>query len=161
MADSEFDRDLYDHNADYIDRFAKVSGLIELPVAERLVPGTNPAIMLGNVKVRPDIQMRFRRLTKTNKIKIGAASLRYAKGAALKPETAAYQSAFLMGYLTLTDHEEGAEPENKLCLTIDVYSGACYPAPTDSVTRFKNMEAACLGIAERWDKLPPPPKAVL
>jgi hypothetical protein len=28
MADSDFDRDVFDHNADYIDRFAKIEGQI-------------------------------------------------------------------------------------------------------------------------------------
>ncbi|BAB51924.1 hypothetical protein [Mesorhizobium japonicum] len=160
MADDEFERDLYDHNADYIDRFAKVAGEIGLPDAERLIPGKSLAIMLGNVKVKPDIQLRFRRLTKTNKVKIGAATLRYAKGKPLKDDTGAWQSAFLFGYLALAEIEEGAEPEHKLCITIDAYSGTCFPAPTDSVSKFKNMEAECAGIAERWDNLPPPPKAV-
>ncbi len=160
LADSTFDRDLYDHNADYIDRFAKVSHLVSLPEAELLPPGKGQPITLGDVKVTPDLQLRFRRLTKTNKVKIGAATLRYAKGTSLKPEVAEWQSAFLLGYLNLVEADTDAEPERKLCLTIDAYAGVAYPAPTDSVTRFKNMEAACFAIAERWDNIKPPPKAV-
>ncbi|TPI22538.1 hypothetical protein [Mesorhizobium sp. B4-1-1] len=161
LADDEFDRDLYDHNADYIDRFVKKADDIELPPdAERLVPGKSPAMILGNVKVTADLQMRLRRLTKTNKVKIGALTLRYSKGKALRPETGTWQSAFLMGYLGLTNIEDGAEPEQKLCITIDVYGGVSHCAPTDSVTKFKHLEAECLGIAERWDKIPPPAKAV-
>ncbi|MDX8534778.1 hypothetical protein RFM41_26560 [Mesorhizobium sp. VK25A] len=161
LADDDFERDLYDHNADYIDQFVKKVDEIELPLdVERLVPGKSPSITLGNVKVTADIQMRLRRLTKTNKVKIGALMLRYSKGKALKPETGVWQSAFLMGYLGLTSTEEGAEPEHKLCITVDIYGGVSYCAPTDSLTKFKHLEAECLGIAERWDKIPPPPKAI-
>lgn len=160
LADDEFDRDVFDHNADYISRFAKVAEIVSLPDAERLPPGKSQPITLGNVKVTADIQMRFRRLTKTNKVKIGAATLRYAKGTALKPANGEWQSAFIMGYLPLVEVEPQTEPEHKLCITIDAYSGACYPAPTDSVMRFKNMEAACFAIAERWDNIQPPSKAV-
>src|SRR6202047_3935185 len=39
MADSDFDRDLLDHNADYIDRFAKVFPDLTLPNVEFHPPG--------------------------------------------------------------------------------------------------------------------------
>lgn len=44
MADSTFDRDLFDHNADYIARFAEVCDALKLPEAERLIPGKVPAL---------------------------------------------------------------------------------------------------------------------
>jgi hypothetical protein len=160
MADSDFERDVLDHNADYLDRAAKVVPLMQLPDAEFLPAGASPNIEIAGVKVRPDIQFRVRRVTKTNKVRIGAATFRYAKSKALKSEVGVWQSAFLLGYLGLVDWEDGAEPEGKLCVTIDAYSGACYSAPSDSVSRFKNMGAACASIAERWDKVPPPANAV-
>jgi len=162
MADSDFDRDVFDHNADYLDRFAKVVHLVELmPDAEILAPGQSPKIEIGGVKVSADIQFRLRRVTRTNKVKLGAAVFRYAKGKPLKPDIANWQSAFLLAYLAETALEVDAEPEAKLCVTIDMYSGETCPAPTDSVTRFKNMQAACTAIAERWDNIKPPAKAVL
>ncbi|MBY5771448.1 hypothetical protein HFN63_15190 [Rhizobium leguminosarum] len=162
MADSDFDRDVYDHNADYIDRFSKVVHIVELPSdADILAPGQSPKIEIGGVKVGADIQFRLRRVTKTNKVKIGAAVFRYAKGKPLKPEIASWQSAFLLAYLADTALEVGAEPEAKLCVTLDMYSGKTCPAPTDSVSRFKNMQAACVAIAERWDNIKPPPNAAL
>lgn len=33
LADDDFDRDLFDHNADYIERFAKVADHLKLPTA--------------------------------------------------------------------------------------------------------------------------------
>ncbi len=161
MADTEFDRDLYDHNADYLDSAALAVPAMVIPDSEILAPGTAGAVVWEGVKVKPDIQFRLRRVTKTNKVKLGAASFRYAKAKALKPEVGDWQSALLRAYLAETAIEADAEPENKLCITIDAYSGACYPAPGDSVSKHKNMVAACAAIAERWDNIPPPANAVL
>lgn len=129
LADSDFDRDLYDHNADYIERFSKVSEQLVLPDAEILAPGKCAAIDMKGVRVTADIQFRLRRLTKTNKIRVGAGMLRYAKGKPLPVAVAAWQSAFLFGYLHELLPEDGAEPERKLCLTVDAYEGVGYPAP--------------------------------
>lgn len=86
--------------------------------------------------------------------------LRYAKGKALPVPVGEWQSAFLLGYLNRLGVEDRADPEHKLCLTLDAYAGVCHPAPTDSISRFKNMEATCASIAERWPNVPLPPNAV-
>lgn len=161
MADDDFDRDLFDHNADYLDRFAKVSAIVDIPKAERFAPGQCPAVEREGVKITADVLMRLRRLTPTNKVRIGLVAIRYAKGTPLKADLAEWQSAFLYGYVGYLDQEEGADPDRKLCITVDGYSGTCTPAPTNVVTRLKNMDAACAGIAERWDNIAPPKKAVL
>ncbi|MGA7713186.1 MAG: hypothetical protein WCA81_14875, partial [Rhizomicrobium sp.] len=161
LADSDFDRDLFDHNADYIDRFADIAAKLALPDAELLAPGKSAALNLKGVKVTADIHFRLRRLTKTNKIRIGAGMLRYAKGKTLPRTIAEWQSAFLFGYMNLNPGEEAADAEHKLCITVDAYEGTCYPAPTDSARRFQNMVAACETIAEWWPNIPPPPNAVL
>ncbi|MBS0238582.1 MAG: hypothetical protein JSR89_09180 [Proteobacteria bacterium] len=160
LASDDFERDVLDHNADYIDRLADVAAQIVIPECERLPIGQSPAILLHGVSVAPQLQFRLRRLTKTNKIRVGGGMFRYAKGKPLSPDVADWQSAFLIGYLKETG-EQDAEPENQLCLTIDTYSGIAYPAPGDAVRRFKNMKAACETIAERWPAIKPPPNAVL
>lgn len=160
MADSNFDRDLLDHNADYIERFANMVDELSLPSAEILPPGKPQPLTLEGVHITIDAQIRLRRLTQKNEVKIGMGTLRYAKGKALKPEVGAWQSSLLMGYLSLVDVEYDAKPERKLCLTIDAYTGKCFSAPTDSTTKFKNIEAACAAIAERWDNIKPPKNAV-
>lgn len=160
MTDDDFERDLFDHNADYVDRFAEVAEQVVIPDAERLPPGQAPALILHGVSVTPQLQFRLRRLTKTNKVRTGGGMFRYAKGKVLSADVAGWQSAFLYGYLKETEGED-AEPENQLCLTIDAYSGIAYPAPGDAVRRFKNMGAACQSIIERWPAIKPPPKAVL
>jgi hypothetical protein len=160
MADSNFDRDLLDHNADYISRFAEVYSDLALPEADRMVPGKVVPITRHGVKITTEIHLRLRRLTKTNKVRVGAAMLRYAKGRALSQTVAEWQAAFLYGYLGFVGVEDGAEVEHKLCLTIDAYSGDIHAAPTNSASRFQNMEAACATIAERWPNIAPPPGAI-
>jgi hypothetical protein len=48
-----------------------------------------------------------------------------------------------------------------LCITVDAHTGICISASNNSLTRITNLEVACAGIAERWQNIPPPPKAVL
>lgn len=162
IADDEFDRDLFDSNADYIERFAHSSASLHFPNAERLPAGRPIIFDLNGVIVKPQIQFRLRRLARGNKIKTGAGMLRYAKGKALPSDVADWQSALLLGCLQATEQgQDQSEPEHGLCLTIDAYSGVAYPAPTDAIRRFQNMKSACASIAERWPNIPPPPKAVL
>jgi hypothetical protein len=160
MADDDFDRDLFDHNADYIDRFAAIYVELQLPKADVSAPGQPDPIDLNGVKVNADLSFRLQRVTKTNKVRIGAGMLRYAKGTPLPEAVAEWQSAFLFGYLTKKTDPAMAEPEWKLCVTIDAHGGVCHPAPSNSISRFQNMEAACATIAERWPNIPPPPNAV-
>ncbi len=161
MADTPFERDVFDHNADYLDRAAKVVGQIQLPNADVLPTGPAPAIVIETVKVRPDIQFRLRRVTNTNKVKVGGATFRYSKGKALKTDIGEWQSAFLLAYLRHTELEAEADSERALCLTIDAYSGNVIAAPGDSVNLYKNMVAACAAIAARWDNIQPPANAMI
>jgi hypothetical protein len=161
MADSEFERDLYDHNADYVDTFAIVWAWMILPKADILPPGKTHALEINGVKVTTELHFRLRRLTKTNKLMVGAGMLRYAKGTTLAAAIGEWQSAYLFGYLNKIGPEQATEVDRKLCLTLDAACGAIYPAPTDSVRRFQHMESACASIAERWPNIPPPKNAVL
>jgi hypothetical protein len=160
MADSDFDQDLLDHNADYIDRFAEVFPDLALPNVEFHPPGKALPIDLNGVKVTTEMQFRLRRFTKTNKIRVGGAAFRYAKGKSLSPEIANWQSAFMLGYLHQTGTEPEAEAEGRLCLTIDTAGGVCHPAPSDAVSRFNNMEAACATISEWWPNITAPEGAI-
>lgn len=161
MADDDFDREVLDNNADYVERFAQVVPSLLLPSADIIPPGDCPALTINGTTVTVDLCLRLRRVTKTNKIKVGTATLRYAKGKTLPSEVGAWQSAFLMGYLGQNALQDNAQPETKLCVTIDAYRGVCHPAPTDSIRRFQNMQAACATIAERWANVPAPAGAVL
>lgn len=161
MADDDFERDVLDHNADYVDRFAAVFPGLDLPAADVGVFGKASPLEVHGVKVSMEIHLRLRRLTKTNEARFGGAMLRYAKGKPLAAEAACWQSAFLLGYLREAEVEDGAAPEAKLCLTIDAQAGVCHPAPSDSTRRYKHMISACASIAERWPNVTPPPNAVI
>lgn len=87
--------------------------------------------------------------------------LRYSKGKALSIEVGEWQSAYLFGYLSAIEAEKDAQPECKLCVAINAYSGSIYAAPSDAVSRFHEMETACATIAERWPTIAPPSGAVL
>lgn len=161
MADSDFDRDLYDHNADYISRFASVVGDLDLPKRSQLLPpGPTISLVCHGVRITIGLHARLHRLTRTNKTEEGGAMLRYAKGKALQPEPAAWQSAFILGYLNDVSTDQDVTPHRNLCITIDAYTGKCHPAPGNSVSRYQNMKAACLTIAERWPNIAPPDGAI-
>jgi hypothetical protein len=160
LSDSDFEADQNQHNADYVARFAKVFPNLTLPAATMEVPGKAPTLTLNGVRVTTDIHFRLRRMTKTNKVRIGAAMHRYAKGKALSLEAGEWQSAYLFGYLQTVAHEAQADAERKLCITIDAYSATVYAAPSDSVNRFHEIEATCATIAERWPNIEPPSNAV-
>jgi hypothetical protein len=162
LADSDFDRSQLDVNADYIAHFTKVADQFLLPPhASVEIPGKSAPFTINGVKVNPQIIFRLRRQTKTNKIMIGAGTLRYAKGAPLKEEIALWQSAFIHGYLKATASEVGVTPDIRLCLTVDAVTGKCHAAPSDAIRRFSNMSAACASIAERWPNTRPRSGAVL
>ncbi|MBP2230793.1 hypothetical protein J2847_004102 [Azospirillum agricola] len=161
IAESDFERELFQHNADYIETFASVYDKINLPTAEIGQSDRAQPITLSGTRVTIDFNFRLRRVTRTNKVKVGAASFRYSKGKALPKEVANWQSAFTYGYLNAIGVDESTEVEQALCLTIDAVTGAVHAAPGDSVRCFKNMEAACASIADLWPNIKPPPKAVL
>jgi hypothetical protein len=160
FADDDFDRHLLDANADYVARFAALYPAIEMPAAELLPAGQATALPIGGVKVNFEMAFRLRRVTKTNKVRVGGGMLRYAKGKALKKPVALWQSALLFGYMGLTAND-GETPERKLCLTLDAQGGHSYEAPTDAARRFTHMQAACESITDQWPNVKPPKDAVL
>jgi hypothetical protein len=160
LASDDFDALTNETNADYVLRFSHTAGALTLPNAERS-PGKKHQFVINGVNVRLTTDLMFQRLTRTNKVLRGGLMLRYAKGRALKPETALFQSAAIHGLLCQLDDVQGAEVDKSLCITLDVYSGIAHPAPGASVSMFKNIEAACASIAERWPNIKPPKDAVL
>lgn len=161
LADDDFEADVNDHNADYIDRFCEVIAALKLPSADLLpVPAFSP-LMLNGVKVTFVPQLLLRRKTKTNKIKSGAIMLRYAKGKALPQKVADFQSSAIFGYMRALESDDMAEAERELCITLDAFTGICHEAPGKAAYLFKEMKAACETLAERWPAIKPPKNAVL
>jgi hypothetical protein len=162
IADDDFDRSVLDNNADYIDSFIAALERMKFPKADYASPQDASASMqIEGVKVAVDVRFSLQRITKTNKVKVGAGALRYAKGKVLPEEVGLWQSAFMHGYLGVIHDPDDAKPDKALCITIDAFSGKVHAAPTDAVRRFNNMIAACATIAERWPNVAPPDGAIL
>lgn len=160
---SDFDNDVAEHNADYIERFLEVRPMLPATAQEVLKPGKMQGLDVNGfwLSFTPDLILR--RVNRRNVPKMGVAFFRYAKGKPLDPETACWQGAISMGYLS-TKLEQGLaemDPERELCVAIDIWSGQCHPAPSNAVYRFKEVRAVCAGIVERWDQISPPENAVL
>lgn len=161
LADTPFEQQCNELNADYLTRFAKVADQISLPAADLLPATKYDAIVFNGVEVKFTPELTLQRTTKSNKVRRGAMMLRYAKGKALSPQIGCFQSAAMFGFMCEAEKGDDAQPERGLCLTLDAHEGILYEAPTDSVSVFNNMKAACATIAERWDKIEPPKGAVL
>ena len=160
MTTSDFEASQHNSSADYIDSFTGAFPLMDIPTCQ-MQPPTKGSMTLNGTRVvfNPDILVT--RTTQRNTRKLGAVFLRYAKGKELDETAALFQSAFTFGYLSRAPFEDAATAENRLCLTIDGYTGRCTQAPTNSVYRFNEMAAACADIAERWASIQPPPGAVI
>jgi hypothetical protein len=162
LADDDFEADVNDHNADYIDRFADNIATLSLPAAQILPPREIPPIMVGGVSLRfgPHILLR-RTMKRTNRQRSGAAMLRYAKGETLPAKVAQWQAAGIFGFLSAIQEAEAAEPDKTICLVLDAHAGKVHAAPGNSVYRFNEMKAACADIAERWPNILPPSNAII
>ena len=161
LTDTDFEKFTNEVNADYLVRFAQVAHKVALPSADLMAARRYEPILVEGVELKFQPELTLQRTTKTNKVRRGAIMLRYAKGKALAPKIGCYQSAAMLGFLAEAEKGENSEPERGLCLTVDAYEGIVYEAPSDSISVFKNMRAACATIAERWEKIEPPKGAVL
>lgn len=160
LAADQFEEDTNKHNAEYVKRFAEVQSEIVLPKAEIQHAGKAIDFIINGVSVRFDPALSLTRTTKTNKVRCGALMLRYQKGKALPEATACFQSAAILGLLKMQHGDDGIEPEGALCVTLDGQSGTAHHAPGNAGYLFKEMQAACASIAERWDAIAPPKNAV-
>jgi hypothetical protein len=160
LADTDFERNTFDVNADYLRRFGQIADRMVLPHAEIQKAGVTPALILNGVKVTVEFALRLQRVTRSNKLRVGALALRYSKGHPVKDEAAAWQAAFIHGYLQETQPEM-LQPEGKLCLVLDGWTGRFHEAPSNAVSRFKNMKAELSTIAEWWPNIAPPAGAKL
>lgn len=161
MADTPYYRDVYDNNADFLEAYSKAFDSGKLPVAEIVPFDEDFKIDLSGVDLNPDIKLGIQRTTKTNRLRTGLLTIRYAKNKPLDNETGLWQSSLLFGCRKMIDNEDETAAEQKLCITLDACTGEMIEAPGDALSRFKNMEAACQSIAERWDSVEPPESAVL
>ena len=160
MVHSNFEAEQLQHNVDYLKRFSRIVDNIILPNAELLPVQKFAAAFINGTKVNFSPDLLVMRTTRTNAIRIGAISFRYAKGKPLNPEVAAFQAAYSFGHLRNTPFAPEADPEHKLCIVLDNYTGTPHQAPGNSIYEYNNMSAACATIADAWDAILPPAKAV-
>jgi hypothetical protein len=66
----------------------------------------------------------------------------------------------MFGYLTNRPLDEASKPDKALCLTVDCQQGVAHQAPGDALYRYKEVAAACGGIAACWEAVKPPAGAV-
>ncbi|MEQ9258736.1 MAG: hypothetical protein RIG84_06535 [Roseovarius sp.] len=162
MSDTDFERDTLDVNGDFLMAYAETFSMETFPKTAEIVDApTDFRVNINGVEVNADIRFGVQRITRTNRLRTGLGTIRYAKGKPLDEEIGAYQSSVLFGCRKMIDIQDETAPEEKLCLTLDCATGRFIPAPSDATRRFQNMEAACATIAERWDNIEPPENAVL
>jgi hypothetical protein len=161
LATDDFDAFINETNADYVERFSQVVGELDLPGVEFLPGKTYSLGKINGLKVPFGTNLSLRRTTKSNKMTAGAVMFRYAKGKNLSAETAAYQSAAILGFLRQLPSEDGVEIDPALCITLDGHSAIPHRAPSKAITMFKNTLAACETIADAWPNVKPPKGAFI
>ncbi len=159
---SDFENDLAEHNADYIERFLAIrpglpGHVQEVTKAERML-----GLDLEGFHLTFSPSLVLKRVNRRNVPKMGVAFFRYAKNKPLGEDVACWQGAISFGYLDakLKQGLSETDPEKEMCLAIDMWSGRCHPAPGNAVYRFNEIRAACAGIVQRWDHIPPPEGAI-
>ena len=159
---SDFDNDVAEHNADYIDRFLETKPSLPSKAQEIGRAGKMPALDLEGFSLSFSPDLILRRINRRNVPKMGVAFFRYAKGKSISAEVGCWQGAISVGYLT-TKLKQGLgdiDPEGDLCATVDMWSGHCHAAPGNAIYRFNEVRAASAGIVERWGQIAPPDNAV-
>lgn len=162
LSDSDFDDEVNEHNAGYIEAFREVCGDLAIPACDMQAPLQKMELTFSGLRVRYSPDLLLRNVNSRNVAKSGALFLLYSKGKNAKEEEANYLNAFSFGYLSGSDVQgDLGEAERKLCISVCAYSGQIFSAPGNAVTRFKNMQAAGATIADIWGAISPPPKAIL
>jgi len=162
MTDDHYEMSLNEYNADYIEKFVQTYTPSTLTNATIHKADPLPIIDVAGVRLKFETHATLRRvMKKTNRQRVGALMLRYRKDKPLEKVVGDWQSALLFGFMRKHTNIDQEEPEQQLCVTLDVVSGSAFRAPTDSVSRFIEAEAACATITAAWPNIKPPTNSVL
>lgn len=161
IADSDFDADVNEHNAGYVEAFREICKALQIPACEMEPLTGKTTINMNGLAVRYAPDLLLRKINRSNVAKIGALFLLYSKGKSASEEEALHLSALSFGYLEDSPLNENAEPDKSLCISVCAYSGVVHPAPGNSKRRFNNMMAAGATIADLWPAIPAPKNARL
>lgn len=156
LADTDFEQQTFDQNADYVDAFGKASHSFDLSgitlnaTEQTFDKGFNGTL----VKSRPDLLTS--RTTQANTQKIGGGMFRFSKSGAVSADVAEFQAAFMFGYFGEHPFIEEAKPEAALSFVLCANSGSTYTTPNKPIYKYNEMKAVCSDIAEKWDNVEPP-----
>lgn len=80
MADTDFERDTLDINGDFLVAYGEVFSMESFPkTAEVTAYPVNFSINLNGVDFNPDLRFGTQRITRTNRLRTGFGTVRYAK----------------------------------------------------------------------------------
>jgi hypothetical protein len=108
LADDDFEAEVNEHNADYVQRFFDTCKNVILPKADLFPREDFGPFDVNGIAIRLGHHLFLRRMTTTNKQRIGAVSLRYAKGTALPVDVAEWHAAGIFGFLRMAYGGSGA-----------------------------------------------------
>jgi hypothetical protein len=110
-------------------------------------PIRNTDVLIRGVRVvvAPDISL----LEIGTEHRIGAIKFHFPRSSKLTSESLQYVSTLLYQYL----EDVGDSPKKTHCFSVDVFSEKFETVPRAMKDRYKNLEAACEEIAERWPAL--------
>ena len=129
MSDTDFERDTLDINGDFLLAYGEAVSMDTFPSTAKISDPTPFKTNLHEVDFNPDIRFGVQRVTRTNRLRTGLGTIRYAKGKPLDEEAGAYQSSVLFGCRKLIDAHDEAAPEEKLYLTLDCVRGRALTRP--------------------------------
>ncbi len=161
ICDNIFDEDVKTHNCNCIERFIAMHDDFDFGDYTYERPIKFDKIVLNGMPVSVQVDVLVSRVTRTNKARIGALMLRYAKGKALSEKAGLHQSAFIYEFFRQPQFEKQGESEKALCITLDGHSAVGHKAPGNATYLFKEMAATCASLIERWPAIKPPPGAIL
>ena len=159
---SDFDNEVAEHNADYIERYLEMKPEMPVKVQEVVRAGKMQPLDIDGFSLSFSPDLILKRVNLRNTPKMGVGFLRYGKNKPISDEVGCWQGAIAFGYLD-TKLKQGAsetDPEKELCVTLDCWSGKSHPAPGNAIYRFNEVRAACAGIVERWEQIAPPDNAI-
>lgn len=151
----DFQRSVFDMNADFLDQFVEVYPDFDLPNGDIIPLPLTQSMNLNGVEISRDFLAVTRRVMKSNRQRSGAIALRYSKGKSVKARAAQWQSVIMYGYLDISPLDPATTPESALCLTYDAFDGSTYDAGTKSVSEFNQVVDACQTIADIWPSIEP------
>lgn len=142
-----------DSNIDALESFLSMLDIINLEgISAKLGENSPEKINIHNVSisVRPEIILKSS--AKSKAPLVGAIKLHFPRTYSLSQDGAGYVSAILQRWCEHTQNEDGTV-SGSLCRVIDVGAQSFYPGVKATVSRMKDVEAACQNIAALWPSI--------